>query len=120
MNILIVDDSKAIRCMLLNVLKGAGHEVVEAANGPEGLAAAEQAKFDLVITDVNMPAMDGFEFTRQLRQSQNYKFAPVIFLTTETDNSFRMKGMEVRATAWLTKPFSPQKLIDVVAKVGTK
>jgi two-component system, chemotaxis family, chemotaxis protein CheY len=116
MNILIVDDSKPIRCMLVNVLSGVGHVVTVACDGKEGTAMAENFKFDLVITDVNMPEMDGFEFARHLRYETEHKFTPIVFLTTESSDEFRAKGRKAGATAWITKPFSPKKLLEVVAK----
>ena len=116
-NILVVDDSVAIRRMLCNVLTSAGHTVSEGCTGLEGADLAAASRFDLVITDVNMPHMDGLELVKQLRQTADYKFTPMIFLTTETSDEFRSKGKAVGATAWLTKPFSPQNLLDLVRKV---
>lgn len=115
--ILIADDSKAIRCMLINVLGGAGHEVTEAGDGLEAMDKAVQERFNLVISDVNMPNMDGFTLAKQLRQLEGYRFIPIIFLTTEDADEFKLKGREAGATAWITKPFSPKKLIEVVSKV---
>jgi two-component system chemotaxis response regulator CheY len=116
-NILVVEDSKPIRCMLKNILIGAGHVVFEACDGKEGLDISASSSFDLVITDVNMPEMSGLELAKQLRQTSDYKFTPIVILTTESSDEFKIKGMEAGATAWLTKPFSPNKLIEVVDKV---
>lgn len=117
-NILVVEDSKPIRCMLKNILTGAGHVVSEACDGKEGLDIAARSNFDLIITDVNMPEMDGFELAKHLRQTSAFKFTPIIFLTSETSDENKIKGMEAGATAWLIKPFSPHKLIEVVDKVA--
>jgi two-component system, chemotaxis family, chemotaxis protein CheY len=117
-NILVVEDSKPIRCMLKNILIGAGHVVVEACDGKEGLDIAASSSFDLIVTDVNMPEMNGLELAKHLRQTPDYKFTPIVILTTESSDEFKVKGMEAGATAWLTKPFSPNKLIEVVDKVA--
>lgn len=116
-NILVVEDSKPIRCMLNNILTGAGHVVSEACNGKEGLEISASSSFDLIITDVNMPEMDGFELVKHLRQTSAYKFTPIIFLTSESSDEDKVKGLKAGASAWLTKPFSPPKLIEVVDKV---
>ena len=118
MNILIVDDSKPIRCMLVNVLSSDNHVVTVACDGKEGAAMAANFKYDLIITDVNMPEMNGFEFAKHLREKTEHKISPIVFLTTESSDEFRAKGREVGATAWITKPFSPHKLLEVVAKVA--
>ena len=114
MNILAVDDSKSIRCMVNNVLTGAGHTVTVANDGKEAVSLAMDSGFDLIITDVNMPEMDGLELAKQLRNSTEYQSTPIIFLTTETSEAFKTKGKELGASTWITKPFSPVNLLEVV------
>ncbi|MEI6206378.1 MAG: response regulator [Desulfuromonadales bacterium] len=114
MNILTVDDSRSIRCMVKNVLTGAGHTVVEACDGEEAADLAAGSDFDLIVTDINMPGMDGLELARLLRNSDEYKSTPIIFLTTEASEEFKAKGEKIGTTTWITKPFSPVNLLDVV------
>jgi two-component system, chemotaxis family, chemotaxis protein CheY len=97
--ILTVDDSASIRQMVQFTLKGAGHTVIEAGDGKEGLEAAKKQKVALVLTDINMPNMNGIELIKALRALPDYKFTPI------------------RATGWLVKPFNPQQLLDTIAKV---
>jgi len=117
MNILAVDDSKLSRSMLHNVLSGAGHNVTLACDGKEGADLAAQAKFDLVISDVNMHGMNGYELVSHLRSRPEYLSIPIILLTSETEDEFREKGIEAGASAWISKPFSPIKLLEVVDKI---
>ncbi|MBW2187401.1 MAG: response regulator [Deltaproteobacteria bacterium] len=116
-NILAVDDSRSIRQMVSFTLKGAGYTVVEAGNGQEALALAQKQKFDLVLTDLNMPIMDGLTLVQRLRAAPVYKFTPMLMLTTETGAAFKAKGKTAGLTGWLVKPFDPQKLLGVVKKV---
>jgi two-component system chemotaxis response regulator CheY len=118
--ILVVDDSKPIRCMLANVLTNAGHTVLEAADGKQGAELAAGSALDVIITDVHMPEMDGFGLVRQLRETPDHRFTPIVFLTTECSEEFKKKGREAGATAWLTKPFSPRALLEVVNQVAPK
>ena len=115
--ILVVDDSTTMRQMVSFTLTSAGHEVVEAADGNEGVAAARQGKFDLVITDVNMPGMNGIELVRALRALPEYKFTPMLVLTTESEQSIKQKGRDAGATGWIVKPFSPDVLLNTLTKV---
>jgi len=115
--ILIVDDSKSIRTMVSAVLAAAGHEVKEAIDGHDALKVAQSDRFNLVISDVNMPIMDGFELVAELRKMEGYRYIPIVFLTTAESEFFRNKGREAGATAWITKPFNAQKLMDVLSKV---
>ncbi len=115
--ILVVDDSTTMRQMVCFTLTSAGHDVVEAADGNEGVAAARQGKFDLVITDVNMPGMNGIELVRALRALPEYKFTPMLVLTTESEQSIKQKGRDAGATGWIVKPFSPDILLNTLAKV---
>lgn len=115
--ILAVDDSAAMRQMVGITLTGAGHEVQQAADGREALAIAERQKFDLVITDVNMPVMDGLTLVRHLRNLPSYRGVPLLVLTTEATTEKKLEGKAAGATGWLVKPFNPDRLLATVAKV---
>lgn len=115
--ILAVDDSRTMRDMVSFTLKGAGYEVIEAEDGQAAIASLNGVKIDAVITDLNMPNMNGFELIRALRQNPEYKFVPILMLTTEGDDSKKMEGKQAGATGWIVKPFNPQKLIDVMQRV---
>jgi two-component system chemotaxis response regulator CheY len=115
--ILAVDDSASMRQMVAFTLKGAGHEVVEAPDGVAALAAAKGRKFDVVVTDVNMPNMDGITLTRELRALAQYKFTPILVLTTEAGDNKKQDGKSAGATGWLVKPFNPDQLLATVKKV---
>jgi two-component system, chemotaxis family, chemotaxis protein CheY len=115
--ILAVDDSPVMRQMVKATLVDAGHEVVQAANGEEALRIAATQTFDMVITDVNMPVMDGVALTRNLRQLPAYSSIPMIALTTEATADIKRAGRDAGATAWVLKPFNPQRLIDAVAEL---
>ena len=117
--ILAVDDSAAMRQMVGITLTGAGHEVAQAADGCEALQMAEAAKFDLVITDVNMPKMDGITLVRELRGLASYKCVPLLVLTTEATTERKQQGKAAGATGWLVKPFNPERLLATIAKVLT-
>jgi len=98
-------------------LTGAGHHVEQAIDGREALQIAERTKFDLVITDVNMPNMDGITLVRELRGLANYKFVPMLVLTTEATAERKQQGKAAGATGWLVKPFNPERLLATIAKV---
>ncbi len=115
--ILAVDDSKTMRDMVSFTLKGAGYEVVEAEDGKAALSKLTAGKVDAVITDLNMPNMNGFELIRALRANPAYKFTPILMLTTEGDSAKKEEGKSAGATGWIVKPFNPEKLIEVVKKV---
>jgi two-component system, chemotaxis family, chemotaxis protein CheY len=115
--VLVVDDSKTMREMVSFTLKTAGFEVLEGGNGEEGLAQADKRLMELVISDVNMPVMDGITFVQQLRTRAKYKFTPVLMLTTESQDAKKQAGKAAGATGWLVKPFNPEQLIKVIAKV---
>jgi two-component system chemotaxis response regulator CheY len=115
--ILTVDDSSTMRQMITFTLKGAHYEVLEAGDGVEALEVAKGKKLSLIITDVNMPRMDGLTLVARLRALPEFKFTPILVLTTESDASMKQKGKEAGATGWIVKPFSPEKLLDVVGKV---
>lgn len=116
-NILVVDDSNSIRDMLSFTLKSANYEVVEAVDGIDGLDKAKEASFELVITDVNMPNMDGITLCKELRKLAQFKFVPILILTTESSAEMKTKGKEAGATGWLVKPFNPDKLIATIKRV---
>ncbi|GAB6039397.1 response regulator [Endothiovibrio diazotrophicus] len=115
--ILAVDDSASMRQMVVFTLKGAGYDVVEAADGVQALQSAKNRKVDLVLTDVNMPNMDGITLIRQLRALPNYKFTPILTLTTESAPEKKMEGKQAGATGWIVKPFNPTQLLATVKKV---
>ena len=115
--ILAVDDSAAMRQMVGITLTGAGHQVEQAIDGREALQIAERTKFDLVITDVNMPNMDGITLVRELRNRASYKYVPLLVLTTEATTERKQQGKAAGATGWLVKPFNPERLLATVAKV---
>ncbi len=115
--IMTVDDTATMRQMISFTLHSVGHEVHQASDGKEGLALAQGRKFDLVIADVNMPNMDGITLVRSLRALPEYKFIPILLLTTESQDSKRQEGKDAGATGWIVKPFNPEQLINVVRKV---
>lgn len=115
--ILAVDDSPSIRQMVAFTLKGAGYEVFEANDGQDGLEKARARKADLVLTDQNMPRMDGITLIQSLRRLPDYSGTPILVLTTESSDDMKAKGRAAGATGWLVKPFDPKRLIDVVRKV---
>lgn len=115
--ILSVDDSVSIQQMVAFTLRGAGYEVIEAADGQEGLDKARMKTVDLVLTDLNMPRMNGLMLVRALRAMPSYHSVPILILTTESSDEMKMQGKASGATGWLVKPFDPQKLLEVVGKV---
>jgi len=116
-SILAVDDSASIRQMVAFTLKSSGYEVVEAVDGKDGLEKAKGKTFNLILTDQNMPHMDGLTLIKNLRGMPQYKTTPILMLTTESSDAMKQQGRAVGATGWLVKPFDPQKLIEVVKKV---
>ena len=115
--ILAVDDSASIRQMVAFTLKSSGYEVVEAVDGMDGLEKAKSKSFNLILTDQNMPRMDGLTLVKNLRALAQYKTVPILMLTTESSDAMKAQGKAAGATGWLVKPFDPQKLIEVVKKV---
>jgi len=116
-NALTVDDSKTMRDMVSFTLRNAGFTVTEAENGQEALDRANSGAFDVIITDVNMPIMDGLTFTREVRKLSQFKSTPILILTTESDATKKNEGRQAGATGWIVKPFKPEKLLQVVDKV---
>ncbi len=115
--ILAVDDSTSLRQMVAFTLKEAGHQVIEAADGVEGLQAAQAAAADLVISDINMPNMDGISLVRELRNLPSYQYTPILLLTTESSDEKKSAGKAAGATGWLVKPFDPEKLLGTIKRV---
>lgn len=115
--ILTVDDSASVRQMVGFTLKRAGYDVVEAYDGRDALAKLTHQPVQMVIADLNMPNMDGIELIRQLRREPNHRFVPIIMLTTESEPAKKQAGREAGATGWIVKPFTPEQLVAVVAKV---
>jgi two-component system chemotaxis response regulator CheY len=115
--ILIVDDSSSVRTVARMALREKGYEVVEAGNGEEALQVLQGDRCHLVISDVNMPVMDGIALLKQIKANPNYKFTPVIMLTTESGEDKKQEGRAAGAKAWITKPFQPQVLLDAVSKL---
>lgn len=116
-HILAVDDSASLRQMVVFSLRAAGYQVSEAVDGVDGLEKAKLQVFDLVLTDQNMPKMDGLTLIQELRKLSEYSRVPVLMLTTESSNEMKLAGKAAGATGWLVKPFDPQKLTEVVRKV---
>ena len=116
-NLLIVDDSPSVRQMVEMTLKGAGYAVKVAKDGQEALNMCRVERFDFVLTDQNMPNMDGITLIKSLRTLPAYARTPLIVLTTEASDAMKQKGKAAGATGWMVKPFDPKKLLDVVAKV---
>ena len=115
--ILTVDDSASVRQMVSFTLQRAGYSVVEACDGRDALTRLSTTSANMVIADLNMPNMDGIELIRHLRREPNYRFVPIIMLTTESENAKKQAGKEAGATGWIVKPFTPEQLVAVVAKV---
>ena len=115
--ILIVDDSATIRQVVGMTLKGAGYEVMEASDGKDALKKLDGKKINLIISDVNMPNMDGITFVKEAKKLANYKFTPVIMLTTESQESKKAEGQAAGAKAWVVKPFQPAQMLAAVSKL---
>ncbi|OYY95208.1 MAG: two-component system response regulator [Hydrogenophilales bacterium 28-61-23] len=115
--ILIVDDSASIRQVVGLTLKGAGYDIVDAVDGKDALTKLDGRKINLVISDVNMPNMDGISFVKQMKTMPAYKFTPVIMLTTEGSEAMKRDGQAAGAKAWVVKPFQPAQMLDAVSKL---
>lgn len=119
--ILAIDDMKTLRDLLGKVLRKAGYDVVEAVDGVDGLNKFKECKPDLVISDLNMPNMDGIGFVKGAREVINGKSTPILILTTETNEALKVRAKEAGATGWLTKPFKPERVIKLVDQLtGTR
>ena len=115
--VLVVDDSASLRSMVTFTLKQNGYAVVEAANGQEALTKAKSTPCDLVLTDVNMPIMDGITLCGELRKLPSFKFTPILVLTTESSPEMKQRGKAAGATGWLVKPFNPDTLLSTIKRV---
>ena len=115
--ILTADDSASIRQMVTFTLTNAGYEVIEAIDGEDALQKAEGRSVDMVITDLNMPNIDGIELIKRLRAHSEHKFVPIVLLSTESQEEKKMEGRKAGATGWIVKPFRPEQLISVIKKV---
>jgi two-component system, chemotaxis family, chemotaxis protein CheY len=118
MKILTVDDSRTMRDMLRLALTSAGFEVVQAVDGKDGLDALERENPEIVITDINMPKMDGFGFIEGARRTDRFRIVPILVLTTESDPDKKQRARNAGATGWIVKPFDPTKLVDVIRRVA--
>ncbi|MBL8522380.1 MAG: response regulator [Betaproteobacteria bacterium] len=114
--ILTVDDSPSIRQMLAYVLSSNGYKVIEAEDGEQGLEMAKATQADLVLTDQNMPKMDGIALIKALRALPNYKKTPIMMLTTESSQALKQQGRDAGATGWMVKPFDPEKLLEMLKR----
>jgi two-component system, chemotaxis family, chemotaxis protein CheY len=115
--ILAVDDSPSVRQMVKLTLSGAGYDIVEACDGADGLSKARASTLDMVVTDLNMPVMNGLGLIRELRKLPAYRGVPILFLTTESDPEMKQQAKAAGATGWITKPFQQDQLVAVVRKV---
>lgn len=116
-SILTVDDSASMRQMVTYTLQSAGHDVTEAEDGVDALEKAKEGNFNLVITDVNMPNMDGITLTKELRALNEYRYTPILTLTTESGKNKKQEGKNAGATGWIIKPFNPDQLLSTIKKV---
>jgi two-component system chemotaxis response regulator CheY len=116
--ILTIDDSKTMRDMLMVTLADAGFDVLQAVDGQDGLDVLGKERVDVIITDINMPIMDGYEVIRQLRGNPDHKSTPILVLTTESELSKKKLARDVGATGWMVKPFDPDRLVATIRKVA--
>ena len=115
--ILSADDSTSIRQMVEFTLKGAGYDIEQAEDGKQAFEMAKSGEYDLILSDVNMPNMDGISLVTELRKIEKYKYTPILLLTTESAKELKLKGKEAGATGWIVKPFNPSQLIETVKRV---
>ncbi len=115
--ILVVDDSSSVRQVVSIALKGAGYDVIEASDGKDALTKLTGQKVHLMISDVNMPNMDGITFVKEVKKLPSYRFTPIIMLTTESQESKKMEGQAAGAKAWVVKPFQPAQMLAAVSKL---
>ena len=116
-SILAVDDSASMRSMVSFTLKNAGYDVVQAIDGEDAFGKAQMRAFALVMTDQNMPRLDGIGLTQRLRQDPKFATTPILILTTESSDQMKQAGRAAGATGWLVKPFDPVRLVEVIQKV---
>lgn len=115
--IMVVDDSASLRQVVSTALQGAGYQTIEAGDGKEALSKLNGEKINLIISDVNMPNMDGITFLKEVKKLPKYKFTPVIMLTTESQEARKAEGKAAGAKAWVVKPFKPQQMLSAVNKL---
>jgi two-component system, chemotaxis family, chemotaxis protein CheY len=115
--IMIVDDSASMRQVVGIAIKGAGYDLIEAADGKDALSKLNGEKIHLIVSDINMPNMDGITFVKEVKQLANYKFTPIIMLTTEVDEVKKQAAKDAGAKAWVNKPFQPTTLLAAIAKL---
>jgi len=115
--IMVIDDSASMRQTVSIALKSAGYDVTEAVDGQDALAKLDGSKVHLVICDVNMPVMDGISFVREIKKLPDYRFVPVVMLTTESRESRKEEGQRAGAKAWVVKPFRPEQILHAVSKL---
>ena len=115
--VMVVDDSASLRQVVGIALKGAGYDVLEGCDGQDALNKLTGQKVHLIISDVNMPNMDGISFVKAVKQMPNYKFTPIIMLTTESQETTKQQGQAAGAKAWVVKPFKPEQMLDAVSKL---
>lgn len=116
-NVLVVDDSSSVRQVVGIALKSAGYDVIEASDGKDALSKLTGQKVHLIISDVNMPNMDGITLVKEVKKLANYKFTPIIMLTTESQESKKAEGQAAGAKAWVVKPFQPAQMLAAVSKL---
>lgn len=115
--IMVVDDSASLRQVVSIALRGAGYDVVEGSDGKDALSKLTGQKVHLIISDVNMPNMDGITFVKEVKKHPNYKFTPIIMLTTESDENKKREGQTAGAKAWVVKPFKPEQMLVAVQRL---
>ena len=115
--VMVVDDSASLRQVVSIALKGAGYDVIEACDGKDGLSKLNGQRVHLIISDVNMPNMDGITFVKELKKLPATKFTPVIMLTTESQEGKKQEGQAAGAKAWVVKPFQPSQMLEAVSKL---
>ena len=115
--ILAVDDSASMRQMVAFTLSGAGYDVTDACDGQQALDSAKSQQFDVVVSDVNMPVMDGITLIKELRNLPQYRTTPLLLLTTESSGNKKMEGKQAGATGWIVKPFNPEQLLKTIKRV---
>ncbi|MFW5792714.1 MAG: response regulator [Bacteroidota bacterium] len=116
-NILIIDDSESIREVVIFTLEQAGHKVLSGVDGQDALKLLDGREIDLIITDLHMPNMNGIEFIKEVRKTEKYKYTPILYLTTESQQSKKMEAKQAGATGWIVKPFMPEKLLAAINKI---
>jgi two-component system, chemotaxis family, chemotaxis protein CheY len=115
--IMTVDDSLSVRLMVRFTLRDLGYEIIEAENGIDALSKLEKAQIHMLITDINMPELDGISLIKRVRANPSYRFIPIITLTTESAREKKLEGKQAGATGWIVKPFKPEQLVAVVKRV---